>query len=73
MAIHISMPPANETGIVTLPGDARLVVDHIAKPRIAIGAMEPWAGLISELARRTNVCCKISGMVTEADIALVRG
>jgi len=61
--------PAAIAAVDALPGDTRLVVDHIAKPRIAIGAMEPWAGLISELALRPNVCCKISGMVTEADIA----
>ena len=29
--------------------------------------MEPWAGNLRELARRPNVYCKISGLVTEAD------
>lgn len=43
------------------------VLDHIAKPRIAVGEMQPWAKLIRELARRDNVVCKVSGMVTEAD------
>ncbi len=45
----------------------RFVVDHIAKPRIAMGEMEPWASLLGELAKRPNVMCKLSGMVTEAD------
>jgi L-fuconolactonase len=43
------------------------VVDHIAKPLIATGALEPWAAHIRDLARRQNVFCKLSGMVTEAD------
>jgi L-fuconolactonase len=43
------------------------VLDHIAKPRIAAGLLEPWAKNIAELARRQNVYCKLSGMVTEAD------
>jgi len=45
----------------------RFVVDHIAKPRIAEGAMEPWSGRMENIAARPNVCCKLSGMVTEAD------
>lgn len=44
-----------------------MVIDHIAKPRIRDGLVEPWARLIRELARRPHVVCKVSGMVTEAD------
>ena len=47
--------------------DVRFVVDHIAKPRIAAGADRPWLTLIQELAGHSNVACKLSGMVTEAD------
>ncbi len=42
------------------------VLDHIAKPRIADGGLEPWRQKIQELAKRPNVSCKISGLVTEA-------
>ena len=49
------------------PGQ-KFVLDHIAKPRIAEGLLEPWAANMRELARRPNVCCKLSGMVTEADL-----
>ncbi len=45
------------------------VLDHIAKPRIKDGILEPWAKHIKELARRPNLYCKISGMATEADWA----
>jgi len=48
------------------PGQV-FVLDHIAKPPIKTGGMEPWATQIRELAQRPNVYCKISGMVTEAD------
>jgi len=41
------------------------VLDHIAKPRIAEALLEPWHTQIRELARRPNVVCKLSGMVTE--------
>jgi len=43
------------------------VLDHVAKPRIAAGELEPWARHIREMARRPHVACKLSGMVTEAD------
>jgi L-fuconolactonase len=42
------------------------VLDHIAKPKIASGELEPWRTLIQELSKRRNVSCKISGMATEA-------
>ncbi|MDE0103195.1 MAG: amidohydrolase family protein [Bryobacterales bacterium] len=43
------------------------VLDHIGKPCIREGSFRPWSGLIRKLARRPNVYCKLSGMVTEAD------
>jgi L-fuconolactonase len=43
------------------------VLDHIAKPEIAKGILDPWRLNIAELAKRQNVYCKLSGMVTEAN------
>ena len=43
------------------------VLDHVAKPRIKDNLFEPWNRNIRELAKRPNVYCKLSGMVTEAD------
>jgi L-fuconolactonase len=43
------------------------VLDHIAKPRIAAGEIAQWSKEIQDLARRPNVYCKLSGMVTEAN------
>lgn len=47
----------------------RLVLDHLAKPPVASGEMEPWARHFRALARRPNVFLKASGLVTEADWA----
>lgn len=44
------------------------VLDHIAKPRIREGLIEPWATLLRDLAQRPHVFCKLSGLVTEADL-----
>lgn len=46
--------------------EQRFVLDHIAKPLIADGLMEPWERDIRALAEHENVWCKVSGMVTEA-------
>jgi L-fuconolactonase len=45
------------------------VLDHIAKPRIRDGVMEPWKENLKRLAEYENIFCKLSGMVTEADWA----
>jgi L-fuconolactonase len=58
--------PAAEATARALP-EARFVVDHLSKPPIAAGALEPWATRIRALAAHPNVSCKLSGMVTEAD------
>jgi L-fuconolactonase len=42
------------------------VLDHIAKPRIREHSLSPWRERITELAKRENVHCKVSGMLTEA-------
>jgi L-fuconolactonase len=46
--------------------DLPIVIDHGAKPEIARGAWEPWAGDIARIARETPAFCKLSGLVTEA-------
>lgn len=43
------------------------ILDHIAKPKIKSKVLSPWREHMRELARRENVYCKLSGMVTEAD------
>ncbi|NLR93327.1 amidohydrolase family protein [Flammeovirga agarivorans] len=43
------------------------VIDHIAKPEIKDGKFENWADDMHKIASYSNVQCKLSGMVTEAD------
>ena len=44
------------------------VLDHIGKPCIRDHSFADWHKSITKLAERPNVSCKISGMVTEADL-----
>ena len=55
------------TALVDLLPEQRFVVDHMAKPDIAGGALQPWADDLRDLARRPHVYCKVSGMVTEGE------
>ncbi|MFF7559385.1 amidohydrolase family protein [Streptomyces pseudovenezuelae] len=45
------------------------VLDHLGKPPIASGGPERWATDVRALAALPNTVCKLSGMVTEADLA----
>ncbi|MDN5211833.1 amidohydrolase family protein [Fulvivirgaceae bacterium BMA12] len=59
------MPAANK--IVEAFPDQKFVIDHLAKPYIKKGTIEPWKTELKSLAAKDNVYCKVSGMVTEAD------
>jgi L-fuconolactonase len=45
----------------------RAVIDHISKPCIKDGVLQPWSDLMEQVAAHRNVYCKLSGMITEAD------
>jgi L-fuconolactonase len=47
--------------------DLVFVLDHLAKPPIAAGRIEPWAADLRRLAALPNTVAKLSGLVTEAD------
>ena len=49
--------------------EVRFVLDHIGKPAIKDGLMEPWRTNLEALSRLPNVWCKLSGVATEADHA----
>ncbi|RLD66496.1 MAG: amidohydrolase, partial [Bacteroidetes bacterium] len=53
--------------VKAFPGQ-RFVLDHMGKPLIKTGVIEPWRNDIARLAAHPNVWCKLSGMVTEADL-----
>lgn len=58
---------ANTIELVRSCPNVSFVVDHVAKPDIKAGLLDPWRDEIRQLATVPNVLCKISGMVTEAD------
>jgi L-fuconolactonase len=49
--------------------DVSFVLDHIAKPGIKAGSIDPWRQHVQEIAAFPNVVCKLSGVTTEADHA----
>ncbi|SEL85930.1 L-fuconolactonase [Roseateles sp. YR242] len=46
--------------------DLPIVIDHGAKPLIATGELEPWRTQMARLSALPQVCCKLSGLLTEA-------
>jgi L-fuconolactonase len=46
--------------------DVPFILDHIGKPDIRHGLVEPWRSQIRALAALPNVVAKISGVITEA-------
>lgn len=65
------LPAARE--LVEKNPEQKFVLDHMAKPLIREGRMQPWAEQIQAIAANPNVSCKASGIVTEADWANWRG
>ena len=47
--------------------DVAFILDHIAKPGIKAGLLDPWRDQMRALAALPNVTCKLSGLTTEAD------
>jgi len=66
LLIYPHQLPAAIQLVRKFPGQ-RFVLDHMAKPYIKRKGLWPWAAHIGELAQCSNVFCKVSGMVTEAD------
>ncbi len=57
----------NSIALVSKFPEQMFVLDHLAKPPIKSGELEPWKSDILELAKNINVHCKLSGMVTEGN------
>jgi L-fuconolactonase len=48
----------------------RMVIDHLAKPPIGLGSMEPWSSLMAAAAENPRVFGKVSGLYSAtADMA----
>jgi L-fuconolactonase len=59
---------ANTIRLVRQCPNVRFILDHIGKPDIKAGRLDPWRAEFRELAQLENVGCKLSGLVTEADV-----
>ena len=66
--IHAGQLAVTNRFVMRFP-DQKFVLDHIAKPAIKAGVLDPWAQQIRALAEHPQVYCKLSGLVTEADWA----
>lgn len=64
---HYQLGPTVE--LVRRCPEVTFMLDHIAKPGIRAGELEPWRAQMAELAGLPNATCKISGVITEADHA----
>ncbi|MSU60245.1 MAG: amidohydrolase [Pedosphaera sp.] len=58
---------ANTIQLVRQCPNVRFILDHVGKPDIKAGLLDPWRAELRELAALPNVWCKVSGLVTEAD------
>ena len=57
----------NALDLVRQCPEVPFILDHIGKPFIKEGILEPWAGTLRDLAALPNTFCKVSGLVNEAD------
>lgn len=48
--------------------EVRFVLDHIGKPNIKEQQFDPWKAELTQLSQLPNVACKVSGLMTEADM-----
>ena len=62
---HFQLPEV--TRLVRQCPRVSFVLDHIGKPDIKNGLLDPWRQDTAELASLPNVMCKLSGLVTQAD------
>jgi L-fuconolactonase len=46
--------------------DLKMVIDHAAKPNIALQQIDNWEAGLKTIAKHKNIYCKISGLFTEA-------
>jgi L-fuconolactonase len=63
--VHPQLAAATE--LVRRCPQVSFILDHLGKPNIKGGLLDPWCEQLRELAALPNVICKVSGAVTEAD------
>jgi L-fuconolactonase len=61
---HDQLPAVAE--LVAACPDVAFVLDHLGKPAVAAGSLDPWREDLARIAAHPNVACKLSGLTTEA-------
>ncbi len=56
------------TALVAACPEVRFILDHAGKPAVGGAFSQAWSAALREMARLPNVACKISGLITEADL-----
>lgn len=54
------------TELVRRCPEVPFILDHLGKPDVKSGELEPWRSHLRRLAALPNVACKLSGLTTEA-------
>jgi len=70
LSFDICIDHRHMTNVIAFAGKTDtvpMILDHIGKPAIKDGALEPWRSQMFELAQMDHVICKLSGVATEAD------
>ena len=52
--------------LVRLCPETTFVLDHLGKPPVASGQLDPWRANLARIASLPNIVCKLSGLTTEA-------
>ncbi len=63
---HEQLPAVTE--LVRCCPDVTFILDHCGKPNIREQMLDPWRIDLERFAMLPNVCCKLSGLITEADV-----
>jgi L-fuconolactonase len=63
---HDQLPAV--TKLVRRCSQVRFILDHLGKPDIRGHVLDPWRADLEQLAASPNVWCKVSGLLTEADL-----
>lgn len=69
LVYDLLVKPQHLAPVLTVTQDLpnlKFVIDHMAKPDIASGEVEPWVNAMREFAALEHVACKFSGILTEA-------
>lgn len=64
---HYQLPAVIE--LVRRCPNIQFILDHLGKPNVKEHALDPWRDQLQELAALPNVACKLSGLVTEAELS----